>query len=145
MSRSSPPPSAGHPPGLPDLFVNRSLGRIQVPQLLRAAGLRVVTLAEHYGIPTDETITDTTWLEEAGRQGWAVLMKDERIRRRPAEKATLVRFAVRCFVVARGDLRAEQMAHRFIRALAAMERACDDPGPFIYAVHETRIAPLKLE
>jgi hypothetical protein len=43
-----------HPAGLPDLFIDRSLGRIQVPQLLRDAGLRLVTLAERYGIPNDE-------------------------------------------------------------------------------------------
>jgi len=144
VSPSSPPPS-GHPAGLPELFLDRSLGRIQVPRLLRAAGLRLVTLAEHYGSPADESVADETWLEEAGRRGWAVLMKDERIRRRPAEKAMLLRAAVRCFVITRGDLRAEQMAQRFLANLAAMERACAEPGPFIYAVHETRLERLSLE
>lgn len=47
-----------HPDGLPDLFLDRSLGRIAVPRLLREVGLRLVTLAEHYGIPEDETITE---------------------------------------------------------------------------------------
>lgn len=32
---------AGHPTGLPDLLLARSLGSIQVPALLRAAGLRL--------------------------------------------------------------------------------------------------------
>ena len=53
-----------HPAGLPDLFIDRSLGRIQVPGLLRAAGLRLIALAEHYGIPADENVADTTWLAE---------------------------------------------------------------------------------
>ncbi|MDQ2726040.1 MAG: hypothetical protein M3Y36_11180 [Actinomycetota bacterium] len=35
-----------HPVRLPDLFVDRSLGRLVVPDLLRAAGLRLTTLAE---------------------------------------------------------------------------------------------------
>lgn len=144
MSPCSPPRS-GHPAGLPELFLDRSLGRIQVPQLLRAAGLRLVTLAEHYGRPADESVADVTWLEEAGRRGWAVLMKDERIRRRPAEKAMLMQAAVRCFVIIRGDLRAEQMARRLLANLAAMERACAEPGPFIYAVHETRLEQLSLD
>ena len=52
-----------HPDGLPDLFLDRSLGRIVVPNLLRAAGLRLVTLAEHDGIPEDEDVTDEDWLE----------------------------------------------------------------------------------
>ena len=48
-----------HPDGLPDLFVDRSLGRIRVPELLRNAGLRLVTLAEHYGMPADESLRMT--------------------------------------------------------------------------------------
>lgn len=72
-----------HPAGLPDLFLDRSLGRLKVPRLLRAAGLRLITLAEHYGVPTDEQVPDEDWLELAGSRDWAVLMKDKRIRYRP--------------------------------------------------------------
>lgn len=70
-----------HPDGLPDLFVDRSLGRIKVPELLRAEQLRPVTLAEHYGIPADESVADVDWLKLAGTRNWTVLMKDEAIRR----------------------------------------------------------------
>ena len=56
-------------PAVPDLFIDRSLGRIQVPALLRAAGLRLVTLAEFYGIPADEDVEDVTWLEMVGQRG----------------------------------------------------------------------------
>ncbi|MCB0964513.1 MAG: hypothetical protein KDA98_14635 [Acidimicrobiales bacterium] len=55
-----------HPDGLPDLFLDRSLGRKKVPEGLRAAGLRLTTLAEHYGIPADADVADETWLEMAG-------------------------------------------------------------------------------
>jgi len=51
-----------HPEGLPELFLDRSLGRRQVPALLRDVGLRLRTLAEVYGIPADETVADTEWL-----------------------------------------------------------------------------------
>ncbi|CAN5867677.1 hypothetical protein BH24ACT15_BH24ACT15_37630 [soil metagenome] len=44
---------AGHPLGLPDLLLDRSLGSIQVPALLRAAGLRLHTLVDVYGSPAD--------------------------------------------------------------------------------------------
>ncbi|MGH3770194.1 MAG: hypothetical protein ACRDRW_02135 [Pseudonocardiaceae bacterium] len=50
--------AAGHPDGLPELFIDRSLGRRQVPDLLRASGLRLRTLAEVYGVPADEDIQD---------------------------------------------------------------------------------------
>lgn len=83
-----------HPAGLPDLFIDRSLGRIQVPGLLRAAGLRLVTLAEHYGIPADETVADTAWLAEVGQRGWVALMKDENIRRNRAERLAVKQHAV---------------------------------------------------
>ena len=52
-----------HPNALPDLFLDRSLGRIKVPELLRRRGLRLITLAEQDGISRDETIADETWLE----------------------------------------------------------------------------------
>jgi PIN like domain len=78
VSLSSLPPSGGHPARLPERFVDRSLGRVQVPRILRAAGLRLMTLAERYGRPADESVTDVEWLEEAGRRDW-VVMKDERI------------------------------------------------------------------
>jgi PIN like domain len=77
-----------HPDGLPDLFLDRSLGRIKVPQLLRAAGLRLTSLAEHYGIPADESVADHDWLQLAGRRGWVVFMKDTRLRyNRPERQA----------------------------------------------------------
>jgi len=101
-----------HPNGLPDLFLDRSLGRIQVPRLLREAGLRLVTLAEHYGIPADEDIADTTWLRDAGSAGWVVFMKDSRIRRNPAERAELIANGVRAFCLMRKDLMASEMATR---------------------------------
>ncbi|MGI8758390.1 MAG: hypothetical protein ACR2K0_03705 [Acidimicrobiales bacterium] len=92
-----------HPDGLPELFLDRSLGRIQVPRLLRAAGLRLVTLAEHYGIPADEDVADTEWLELAGRNGWVVLLKDTRIRSRTVEREAVRAFGVRCFTTGRSS------------------------------------------
>jgi hypothetical protein len=86
-----------HPAGLPDLFIDRSLGRIQVPGLLRAAGLRLTTLAERYGVPVDETVTDVTWLREAGQRGEAVFMKDARVRYNPAERRAVKEYRVRAF------------------------------------------------
>jgi hypothetical protein len=134
-----------HPDGLPDLFLDRSLGRIKVPQTLRAAGLQLVTLAEHYGVPADESVADTEWLQLAGTEGWAVFMKDERIRYTPAEKAAVEQHAVRCFCLTRGNLTGEHMAQRFLDNLDAITAACASEGPFIYAVHATRIVRLPLD
>lgn len=128
-----------HPDALPDLFLDRSLGRIKVPQLLRVTGLRLTTLAEHFGVPADEVVTDAEWLALAGRRGWVVFMKDTRVRYRPAEQAAVRAHAVRCFCLARQGLPADEMARRFLANLPAITAACGEPGPFIYAVHASRI------
>jgi hypothetical protein len=133
-----------HPAGLPDLFIDRSLGRIAVPRLLREAGLRLTTLAERYGIPQDELITDERWLEDAGLRGEAVFMKDARVRYNAAEKLAITRFSVRCFCLSRQDVTAAAMAERFLYNLERIAAACAERGPFVYAVHERRIDRLSL-
>jgi hypothetical protein len=67
----SPPaaPRSAHPEGLPTLFIDRSLGRVKVPTMLPEAGLELVTLAEHYGIPADEKVADETWLADIAARG----------------------------------------------------------------------------
>ena len=133
-----------HPSGLPDLFLDRSLGRIKVPTLLRAAGLRLVTLSEHYGIPADETVPDEHWLELAGRSGWAVFAKDARVRYNKAEREAVKAHRVHYFCLSSQSLTAEAMATRFLDNLARITTACHRPGPFIFAVHKNRIEELPL-
>ena len=88
---SSKTSCVSHPATLPNLFLDRSLGRVKVPRLLRAAGLHLVTLAEHYGMPHDQSVKDVDRLKMAGVNGYVVFMKDEAIQnqcartcRRPA-------------------------------------------------------------
>jgi PIN like domain len=133
-----------HPDGLPDLFLDRSLGRIKVPLLLRAAGLRLTTLAEHYGIPADESVADDNWLRLAGSRDWVVFMKDTRVRYNRPEREAVKAHDVRCFCLADQNLTGDEMAGRFLDNLDAIVRACNEPGPFIYAVHRTRIDKLPI-
>lgn len=125
---------AGHTEGLPDFFLDRSLGRRQVPERLRSAGVRLRTLAEVYGVPADEAVEDVDWLARAGDQGWPVLMKDERIRYRAAEREALLAHGVQAFCLSRGDLRAAEMAEAYIRVFPRIMTACGEPGPFLYVV-----------
>lgn len=133
-----------HPDGLPDLFLDRSLGRVKVPMLLRAAGLRLTTLSEHYGIPADESVPDEQWLELAGASEWAVFMKDTRIRYNRAEREAVEAHRVRCFCLSNQNLTGEEMATRFLDNLARITAACGQPGPCIYAVHKNRIERLQV-
>lgn len=104
-----------------------------------------MTLAEHYGIPTDETIADEEWLELAGTMGWTVFMKDTRIRYNTAERSAVAQHAVRAFCLSNQNLPADAMARRFLDNLDAIELAATEPGPFIFAVHERRIERLRLD
>lgn len=133
-----------HPAGLPDLFLDRSLGRITVPALLREAGLRLLTLSEHYGIPADESVPDEDWLKLAGGRDWVVFMKDKRIRYNQRERDVVRAFRVRCFCLASQQLTGEEMAQRYLRNLDAIVHACQQAGPFIYAVQKNRIERLSL-
>lgn len=126
----------------PRFFLDRSLGRKAVPEALRADGWGLITLAEHYGIPADEQVADTEWIEEAAKRGWPVLMKDKRIRHRQAEITAVTEHKARCFVVTRGDLPSAHMAQRFIANKTAILLAAAGPGPYIYSVQTDRISRL---
>lgn len=121
-------------------FLDRSLGRVAVPALLRADGSDLVTLAEHYGVPEDEQVADTQWIQDAAERGWPILMKDKRIRYRRAEIDAVVRHKARCFVITRGDLTSGDTADRFLASIDAIyEAATVAAGPHIYAVHADRL------
>lgn len=71
-------------------------------------------------------------------------MKDSRIRYNKAEREALRTHRVRCFCLSSQNLNGEQMAARFLDNLPRITAACSEPGPFIYAVHRTRIERLPL-
>jgi hypothetical protein len=107
----------------PKFFLDRSLGRKALPEFLRADGWDLLTLAEHYGVPADQQVADTEWIQEAAKQGWPILMKDKRIRHRRVEIDAVVAHRARCFVITRGDLTSEEMANRFISNKLAIFKA----------------------
>jgi hypothetical protein len=129
----------------PHFFVDRSLGRKQVPVALRAAGWDLVTLAEHYGIPADEAVEDVEWLELAGQSRWPVLMKDERIRYRPAERAAVIAHGVRAFYLTSGNLSGAQMAELLVTNQNAiwLRAGGDEPGLFAVSRGGVREIPLE--
>jgi hypothetical protein len=114
--------------------MDRSLGRNRVPDGLRDAGWQVVTLSEHYGRPQDETVSDEAWLELAGSRGWAVLMKDERIRYRTSERQALIASGVHAFCLASGNLRAADMVEPYVSNEADILDICSHPGPSLHVI-----------
>jgi hypothetical protein len=65
-------------PELLTFFIDRDLGRLAFPGGLRAAGLSVVTLAEHYGVDESENVADEVWMFEAACNDWPVFCCDSK-------------------------------------------------------------------
>jgi hypothetical protein len=126
----------------PEFFIDRSLGRHAVPAVLREAGVTVHTMADVYGERFGQGLDDEEWLRDAGQRGWAVLMKDAKIRYRPAELDALKTHRVRAFVVTNANLRAAEQAERIITHLDRILALAEQPGPFIYGIYATGVRPL---
>ena len=118
-------------------FTDRDLGR-QFPDILRAAGLSVVPFAEHF-VPTTP---DQEWLAAVGQKGWTAITHDQRIRYKPNELATVVRYNVGLLVVV-GKAPLRTLAGNFVATRHRIERfLAGQQRPFIAKVHRPRPAEL---
>lgn len=126
----------------PEFFIDRSLGRRIVPAALRERGVKVHTMAEVYGERIGQGLDDETWLADAGRADWVVLMKDDRIRYRPAELDALVEHGVRAFCLTNANLRGEEQAARIVASLQAIADASSEPGPYVVGIYATGLRRL---
>jgi len=112
-------------------FVDRSLGRYDVPAALREAGESVEMHDAHFPSGT----TDPEWLRLVGERKWVVLTKDYRIKHRPLQREAIRSGGIRQFTFVSGQVRGVDMAAAFVRALPAMKRLLDThAGPFIAKV-----------
>jgi PIN like domain len=147
--RERRPDTPRHGTGRPDgderpveFFIDRSLGRKHLAQALRELGLTAHTMASVYGERTAQQLDDRQWLTDAGRHGWVVLMKDDAIRRRPAERDALSEAKVRAFCLTNAQLRASEQSARFVGNMARILRQSQKPGPYIYGVYNGHIRRL---
>lgn len=106
------------PPDTVVFFLNENLGTKQVATALRLAGAMVEIHTDHFP-PGEE---DEDWLPEVGKRGWIVLTKDDKIRYRTPERIALVKAGVALFALASGNLRGEEMAQAFVKALPRMQQ-----------------------
>jgi len=105
--------SGSQPDNLQTIFVDRSIGRRKVPGALRALGATVIA---HDEIFPDDT-SDEAWLSEAGRKGWIVITRDDRIRYRPNEKEMMIESGALVFVLTGGNLTGSRCAEILEAAL----------------------------
>ncbi len=125
-----------------EFFIDRSLGRKHLAQALGALGFTVHTMASVYGERVAQELDDERWLADAGRHDWVVLMKDDAIRRRPAERDALAYAEVRAFCLTNAQLRASEQSARFVGNIERIQRQAEKPGPYIYGVYDGYIKRL---
>jgi copper oxidase (laccase) domain-containing protein len=69
-------------------------------------------------------------------------MKDDAIRRRPAERDALVEAGVRAFCLTNAQLCAAEQTERFVSNRHRILQQARKPGPYIYGVYERRLRRL---
>jgi PIN like domain len=109
---------------------------------LRDAGLIVHTLAEIFGERRAQALEDTEWIALAAERGWAVLCKDDHIRRRPAERQSLLDGNVRVFCLTGARLTFADQIGYFTTNRFRIVQACRKSGPYVYGVYRDRIKRL---
>lgn len=129
----------------PELFIDRSLGRHAVPTALRTAGAIVHTMAEVYGEQVGQSLADEDWLSDVGERGWVVLLKDTKIRYRPAELDAITTHGIRAFCLTNANLRAADQAERLVANLPQITRLAEEAGPYIYGVYADGVRRLWLK
>ncbi|MEA2138303.1 MAG: hypothetical protein QOG56_1453 [Solirubrobacteraceae bacterium] len=126
----------------PEFFIDRSLGRHVVADALREAGVTVHVMADVYGERIGQGLADEEWLHDAGERDWVVLMKDAKIRYRPAELGVIIDHGLRAFCLTNANLRGAEMAARLVANLPRILRVAQEPGPYIYGVYGTSVRRL---
>lgn len=127
------------PPEVPGFFVDRSVGDIQVPAGLRERGWILFPMYEVYGHIIAQNLDDPPWIEDAARNGLAILTADKKLRYVTAERETVEREKARVFCLHSGTLLASEMINCFENNRSRIERAWHKPGPYIYKVYENSI------
>ncbi|NOT49597.1 MAG: hypothetical protein HOP17_17875 [Acidobacteria bacterium] len=115
-----------------EIFIDRSLGKkIALP--LELAGAIVHLHDDHFA----QNVEDQVWLSAVGKQGWLVLTKDQRIRRRPLERDALMNANLKVFCFMSGNISFAEMADIIAKALPAVKNLADNTSPpFIAGIYK---------
>lgn len=72
--------------------------------MLRAAGVQLTTMREHYGEALGQMTADPDWIALAAKEGWIGFHKDAAIRRNEPERRSVIAHGARLFCVPRADI-----------------------------------------
>lgn len=128
--------------GLPELLIDRSLGRAAVPKWFAENWPSPVrTIDDVWG---QLKVEDTEWMARCQAEGWIAVCKDGRIRRRRGERRLMSAGTMRVYLLPNGQLRRDQMVERFSQNLPAMLSVSREPGPWMYGIYADGIRSLTL-
>ena len=117
-------------------FLDRCLPQWSVRSALLAADAEVVCHDDRY----EADCADETWLRETAEKGWFVLTADNKIRRKPNEKAALVDAKAAVFVVRAKHLRSADYGPLIVRHLTQIRRiASREERPFVAAITRSQV------
>lgn len=94
------------PPDAPTLFIDICAWSHRLGEALTAVGALFIALTQHFPSNTP----DEEWLREVGKQGWILLTRDEKIRRRPNELRAFRDHGAIGFVLTAGNASAADTA-----------------------------------
>ena len=78
---------------------------------------------------------DVDWIPEVSAQGWIVVGRDKKIRKRPAERAALTEHPLRILVLtAAGQLNVWEQLRVLVARWDRIEELSQEPPPWMYAV-----------
>lgn len=115
------------------IFFDRSIPS-SIPKAMIMLGLTHICYHDQFFMPD---APDPVWLAHAGRERWAVITRDKKIRIRPGEIEAIIKHDVGCFIVNanKPPTRWEYMK-LFAQTLDRIgDLAATTPRPFIFTIN----------
>ncbi|QQE66722.1 hypothetical protein GFS31_34220 [Leptolyngbya sp. BL0902] len=113
-------------------FLDENLLGKQIAESLKASGVRVEMLSDHFPKQTP----DVEWLAEVGRRGWLVLSRDTSVGINIPEAIQVAQGNVKMFALVMGNAPRAELMRDIVNAIPKMERfAQSHPAPFIAKVY----------
>lgn len=109
------------------VFVDVNLGTL-IKDYLVEMGLTVILHADHFA----GRIDDVTWIPFVAEQGWPVLTRDRKIKRRPLERQAVIDGALKFFLIGCANATLPttvKVIRSHLNSLKALSSWM--PGPFI--------------
>ena len=122
----------------PEFFLDRSLGAKQLRRALEDLTFVAHTMNERYGARQGEKVKDEVWIEDAGKNGFLILTKDD-VRRIEIQVLAIERAQAKVFWLTERGLKGSEQVRWYLNNLNKIVAAATKPGPFMYAVYERRI------